>query len=47
MPFVAPWMVHVEIIILSQTDKDKYYTLLIRGIQKDELIYKIETDSRT
>ena len=35
MPFAATWM-DLEIITLegSQTEKDKYMTLLIRGTQK-------------
>ena len=49
MSFTATWM-HLEIIILSevsQTEKDKYMTLLICGIFKkgtNELIYKTEIE---
>ena len=52
MPFTATWM-DLDIIILSevsQTEKDKYMTSLIRGILKNdtnELIYKTEADSQT
>ena len=33
MPFVATWM-DLEMIIISQSEKDKYMTLLICGILK-------------
>ena len=53
MPFASTWM-DLEIIILSevsQTEKDKYHMIsFICGILKkdtNELIYKIETDSKT
>ena len=50
MPFAATWM-DLEIIILSQTEKDKYHMIsLINGILKNdtnELIYKTEIDSQT
>ena len=50
MPFAATW-VKIEIIILSQTVKDKYHMIsFISGILKNdsnELIYKTETDSWT
>ena len=51
MSFTATWM-HLEIIILSevsQTEKDKYMTLLICGIFKkgtNELIYKTEIEPK-
>ena len=49
MPFAATWM-NLEMIILSQTEKEKYYVMLfIWGILKndtDELIYKTEIDSK-
>ena len=48
MPFAATWM-DLEIIIRSQTEKDKYHIIsLICGILKNdtnELIYKTEIDS--
>ena len=49
MSFSATWM-HLEIIILSQSDKDKYHmTSLVCGIfylknDKNKLIYKTETE---
>ena len=49
MPFAVTWR-DLEIIILSQTEKDKYYmTSLLHGISffkkiQMKLIYKIETD---
>ena len=49
MPFAATWM-DLEMIILSKSDRDKYYMIsLICGISKDdtnELIYQSETDSQ-
>ena len=49
VPFAATWM-DLEMIILSKSDRDKYYMIsLICGISKDdtnELIYKSETDSQ-
>ena len=54
MPFAATWM-DLEIIILSevsQTEKDKYLNDItsMQNLKKNdtnELIYKIETDSKT
>ena len=47
MPFTATWM-DLEIIILSQTEKEKYYTYM-RNLKNNtnEFIYKTETDSQT
>ena len=49
MPFAAIWM-DLEIVILSQTEKDKYHMIsLICGILKNgtnELIYKTERESQ-
>ena len=54
MPFVATWM-DLEIVILSkvsQTEKEKYHMILLicrifLKNDKNELIYKRETDSQT
>ena len=49
MPRAATWM-DLEIIMPSETEKDKYYMLsLICEIQNmtRELIYKTETDPHT
>ena len=50
MSIAATWM-DLLIIILSQTEKDKYHVIsLVCGILKNgtkELIYKTERDSQT
>ena len=48
MPFAATQM-DLEIIILSQTEKDKYYITYMWNLKNNtnELIYKTETDSQT
>ena len=48
MPFAAPWMDR-EIILLSQTENDKYVSLLNLKNKNDtkEFIYKTGIDSQT
>ena len=50
MPFAATWM-GLEIIILSKSERDKYYVILLlcRIYKNDtnELIHNAETDSQT
>ena len=49
MPFAATW-IQLEIIILNQTEKDKYILLIsyLSNIKYDtnELIYEIEIESQ-
>ena len=47
MPFAAPLM-DLEIILLSQTENDKYVSLLnLKKNDTKEFIYKTEIDSQT
>ena len=47
MPFAAPLM-DLEIILLSQTENDKYVSLLnLKKYDTKEFIYKTEIDSQT